>query len=62
MLARRPGLYRAVMGLGVGFMRALAGGRGSLKSLPFAGGWTAVRDLPAPEGKTFTALWKERRK
>ena len=29
--------------------------------LPMAGGWTRVRDLPAPQGSTFQALWRERR-
>jgi L-lactate dehydrogenase complex protein LldF len=31
-----------------------------LKKVPLAGGWTAGRDLPAPEGKTFMAQWKDR--
>ena len=30
--------------------------RGRFKQLPLAGGWTAARDLPAPEGATFHAL------
>jgi L-lactate dehydrogenase complex protein LldF len=31
--------------------------RGRLTSLPFASGWTAGRDLPAPEGETFFARY-----
>lgn len=56
-LARRPALYRlatraAALGLG------LAGrGRGRFQSLPFVSGWTAGRDLPAPEGDTFFARY-----
>ena len=30
--------------------------------LPFAGGWTGTRDLPAaPAGGTFMAAWAKRR-
>ena len=36
-------------------------GKGRLSSVPFASGWTQYRDLPAPQGKTFHQLWKERR-
>ena len=25
-----------------------------------AGGWTGTRDFPAPQGKTFQQMWKER--
>jgi L-lactate dehydrogenase complex protein LldF len=31
--------------------------RGSFTWLPLAGGWTAGRDLPAPEGDTFFAKY-----
>jgi L-lactate dehydrogenase complex protein LldF len=50
-------LYRlvtraAVLGLGW-FGRK----RGRFSRMPFAGGWTEVRDLPAPEGDTFFARY-----
>ncbi|HEX6102428.1 MAG TPA: lactate utilization protein LutB domain-containing protein, partial [Alphaproteobacteria bacterium] len=56
--ARRPALYRlgaraAAWGLG-----RLAGRRGAIRALPLAHGWTASRDLPAPEGGTFQARWR----
>jgi L-lactate dehydrogenase complex protein LldF len=35
--------------------------RGRYRRLPLAGGWTAHRDLPAPEGATFQQLWAERK-
>ena len=60
--ARRPGLYRvatrmAAFGLGV-----LGRKRGRFASLPFAGGWTAGRDLPAPQGATFFAQYQKQQK
>ena len=57
--ARRPGMYRLATRLLAGTLGLLARGpwmkgRGAFTALPFAGGWTAGRDLPAPEpGGTF---------
>ena len=31
--------------------------RGRFRRLPLAGGWTAARDMPAPEGGTFVERW-----
>ncbi len=56
-LARRPALYRFATGLTMRTLAALAGRKGGLGRLPLAGGWTRVRDLPAPQGRTFQALW-----
>lgn len=60
-LARRPGLYRQVMALGVAVLGRLGRRRGRLRRLPLARGWTQFRDLPAPEGETFQAAWKRLR-
>lgn len=57
-LARRPKLYRWAMGLGLGILGRFGRRAGSLRRFPFAGGWTQVRDLPAPEGETFQAAWR----
>ncbi|KAA5597279.1 LutB/LldF family L-lactate oxidation iron-sulfur protein [Blastochloris sulfoviridis] len=57
--ARRGWLYRPASRLGVALLRLLAFGRGRLRWLPFAGGWTSQRDLPAPAGTTFQAAWKQ---
>jgi len=56
-LARRPALYRTLMGWGVGAMGMFGRRRGRFRWLPFTGGWTAARDLPAPQGRTFQAQW-----
>lgn len=59
--ARRPTLYRLATGLA---MRALAfagGGKGRLRWLPGAGGWTRYRDFPAPQGASFQERWRKER-
>ena len=59
--ARRPRLYRRAAALAIAVLSGLAGGRGRFSRLPGAGGWTAARDLPAPEGGTFLDQWRARR-
>jgi len=56
-LARRPALYRLVTRAGAAVLGRLGRKRGRCRRLPFAGGWTAGRDLPAPEGDTFFARY-----
>ena len=56
-VAKRPALYRALTRAGAFGLRLLAGKRGRFRHLPLAGGWTAGRDLPAPEGETFFARY-----
>jgi L-lactate dehydrogenase complex protein LldF len=51
--AKRPGLYRLATRAGAAALALLAGRRGRFTRMPFAGGWTGGRDLPAPEGDTF---------
>jgi L-lactate dehydrogenase complex protein LldF len=60
--ARRPRLYRALSRALVPLLAWLAHGRGGFRSLPFAGAWTGTRDLPAPEGQTFQALYDQKTK
>ena len=59
-LARRPRLYRWATGLAVGVLGRAGRRRGRFSNLPLAGGWTAHRELPAPAGRSFQALWAER--
>ena len=61
-LARHPRLYRLGSGLAARFLGALGRRRGAFRSLPLAGGWTAYRDMPAPEGPSFHQLWAQRRR
>jgi L-lactate dehydrogenase complex protein LldF len=60
-LARRPALYHRLARFGAAMLGALGRRAGSFHNLPLAAGWTAARELPAPQGKTFQALWQERR-
>ena len=61
-VAQRPALYHRLSEVASRTLGWVGGGRGRFRSLPFAGGWTAVRDLPAPEGHSFHSLWAERAK
>jgi L-lactate dehydrogenase complex protein LldF len=57
--ARRPWVYRLASRLAVIGLRLLGRG-GRLRWAPLARGWTATRDLPAPQGGTFMSQWRAR--
>ncbi len=59
-VARRPRLYQWLTGIAMPVMARLGRKRGRFSSMPLAGGWTRVRDLPAPQGATFQAQWRRR--
>jgi L-lactate dehydrogenase complex protein LldF len=63
--ARRPKLYRLATGIGARLLHSFAGKRGRLAKLPvmpgLAKGWTDIRDLPAPSGRSFHALYRARK-
>jgi L-lactate dehydrogenase complex protein LldF len=61
-VARRPALYHALTEIASRALGWAAGRRGRFRSLPLAAGWTVVRDMPAPEGRSFHSLWAERMK
>jgi L-lactate dehydrogenase complex protein LldF len=61
-LARRPALYRIATAIPMRVLGALGKRRGRFASLPLAGGWTSVRDLPAPSGETFHTAWRRRQR
>ena len=57
-IARRPVLYGALTRAAIAGLRLFAGRRGALRRLPLAGGWTAHRDFPAPEGGRFVGRFR----
>jgi L-lactate dehydrogenase complex protein LldF len=59
--ARHPRLYHWATGIAARVLGSLGRSSGRFTSLPLASGWTAERDFPAPQGRTFHAMWKERR-
>ena len=59
--AKRPKLYRKATAIAARVLANQAHGKGRLAKVPLASGWTDMRDFPAPQGKTFQQLWKERR-
>ena len=61
-VAQRPALYHALAGIAGRVLGWAGQHRGRFRSLPLAQGWTAVRDLPAPQGRSFHSLWAERQR
>jgi len=55
--ARRPALYRFVTRVAALGLSWMGRKRGRFARLPLADGWTAGRDLPAPEGDSFFARY-----
>jgi L-lactate dehydrogenase complex protein LldF len=60
-VAARPRLYALATRFGVRYLDWLAGGKASIPVMGVAPGWTAGRDFPAPEGRTFRELYAERK-
>ena len=59
-MATRPRLYAFTTRLVARLLGLVAGNKGRITWLPFGSGWTRVRDLPAPGGRTFRDLYRER--
>ncbi len=59
-LARRPALYGLAARIGVRALRFMGGRRRMIHRLPFGHGWTDGRDMPAPRGRTFRELHRQR--
>ena len=58
-MVKTPPLYRLVNRHLMGALALFGRKSGRFRWLPLAGGWTAVRDLPAPQGKTFMDLYRD---
>ena len=59
-VARRPALYRLLSACAARGLAWVGGRTKLIHNLPFASGWTRGRDLPAPPGKTFRTLYRQR--
>jgi L-lactate dehydrogenase complex protein LldF len=59
-IVKRPAIYAVMMRIAMPIMGALGRKRGRFRYFPLAGGWTAGRDLPAPQGSTFQSLYSKR--
>jgi L-lactate dehydrogenase complex protein LldF len=60
--AKRPALYRLATALAARALWLCGRFAGRFRWLPLASGWTRYRDFPAPQGATFQAQWKRRRR
>ena len=60
-VAARPMLYRLASRVVVRYLGWLADGTDRIRIMGMAPEWTAHRDLPAPEGRTFRELYKHRK-
>ena len=58
--AKRPALYRWLARASSFSLKLMGGKSRRIRSLPLKNGWTAWRDLPAPEGGTFMDQWKKK--
>jgi L-lactate dehydrogenase complex protein LldF len=61
-LATRPALYRLATRIAIRALGNLGGERGRFATLPLASGWTAHRDMPAPQGRTFMDQYRKTRR
>jgi L-lactate dehydrogenase complex protein LldF len=60
-VARHPAIYAMMTAFGARMLSRLGGAGKRIRHLPFAGGWTDGRDLPAPAGRTFRELYQQRK-
>jgi L-lactate dehydrogenase complex protein LldF len=58
--AQRPALYALVARIAARILAWCGGSDRRIRRLPFAGGWSGGRDLPAPEGATFRDLFSRK--
>jgi L-lactate dehydrogenase complex protein LldF len=59
-IARHPLIYRLLCAFTMPLLAWLGQKRGRFSWLPLAKGWTAYRDMPAPQGNTFQEQWRGR--
>ena len=61
-MAQRPALYALATRMAVRVLKTMGGRDGLIHKLPIGAGWTEDRDMPAPAGRTFRDLYRERRR
>ena len=61
-LIARPRLYGLATVAGARALRLWGMGRGWIRRLPLASGWTGYRDMPRPPGETFMTQWAKRQR
>ena len=61
-IARHPTLYGLGTGLAARVLAWFGGSQRRLRRFPGASEWTRTRDLPAPAGRTFRELYRQRRR
>ena len=59
--AQRPRIYAMLTQIAARVLAVMGSSDKLIHNLPFGGGWTQGRDLPAPQGKTFRELYKSAR-
>lgn len=59
-VAKHPKLYHFAVNVFIRSLKICAGKRGVFHKLPLAGGWTSVRDMPVPQGRSFQSIWREK--
>ena len=60
--AQRPKLYRFATKWAARVLKLMGGQQRLIHVLPGAAGWTDQRDMPAPSGKTFLEIYRERQR
>lgn len=61
-LTEHPKVYRQVVSLAAKSLGFFGRRRGAIGWLPFASGWTGIRDLPAPQGGDFLGAWRRKQR
>ncbi|MFM8245672.1 MAG: lactate utilization protein B [Burkholderiaceae bacterium] len=60
--AQRPKLYRFATKWAARVLKLMGGQQRLIHVLPGAAGWTDQRDMPAPSGRTFREIYRERQR
>ena len=59
-IAQRPAFYAMLTKIAARVLAAMGSSDKRIRYLPFATGWSKGRDMPAPAGRTFRELYRDR--